>query len=118
MLNELLKYGSLSDNVDARDEVRNRPSSYVPTGKKRKPTKFFIITFPNGKEQLVDNLCGFCKEHNLNQGNMSVLSRSSRTQHKGYQCLDVTDDPIQQQRKLAEGRTNGFLYKGAVDDNQ
>ena len=49
----------------------------------KKLSKKWSITSPNGETLIVENLNNFCKEHNLDQGNLS------RGSYKGWKCLKV-----------------------------
>jgi len=44
----------------------------------------FIVTFPNGKEQVVSKMTEFCKEHDLNKSALYAIMRGERKKHKGF----------------------------------
>jgi hypothetical protein len=46
-------------------------------------SKIWQITTPNGQIYIIHNLRKFCKENNLDQGNMS------RGKHKGWTCIKI-----------------------------
>lgn len=58
------------------------------TGENNLRSKIYIITFPDGHEEIIIGMRSFCKIHNLNQSSMSRVARNvdGRTQHKGYKC--------------------------------
>jgi len=47
-------------------------------------TKQWIVTFPDGHTEEVDNLAEFCREHKLHRGNMSSVAKGKLKQYKGY----------------------------------
>ena len=44
----------------------------------------FQITFPDGHTEITNNLRQFCRENNLNSGDMTKVSLGKCKQHKGY----------------------------------
>ena len=44
----------------------------------------FIVTFPNGKEEVVSKMTEFCREHNLNKSALYAIMRGERKKHKGF----------------------------------
>jgi len=46
-------------------------------------SKEWIITYPDGHEEKIINLNEFCRQHNLDQGNMS---RNQNGSHKGFKA--------------------------------
>lgn len=48
--------------------------------------KEYIITRPNGKEEIIKNLNKFCKTNDLNSGAMSQVTLGNVNQHRGYKC--------------------------------
>jgi hypothetical protein len=59
-----------------------------PESQKQKVSDFFSkqwsITTPTGETLIINNLNQFCKENNLDQGNMS------RGKHKGWKCIKIS----------------------------
>jgi hypothetical protein len=49
----------------------------------------WIVTNPKGESFNIINLRKFCKEHNLDQGNMVKVSKGILKQHKGWTCFKV-----------------------------
>jgi len=47
------------------------------------------ITTPNGEIIIINNLHKFCKENNLDQGNMVKVSQGILKQHKGWKCVKI-----------------------------
>jgi len=52
--------------------------------------KSWSITKPNGDCIEITNLNQFCKDNNLDQGNMVKVSKGILKQHKGYVCKKIT----------------------------
>jgi hypothetical protein len=46
--------------------------------------KNYVLLTPDNRLITVFNLNKFCKEHGLNQGNMSMVVNGKATTHKGY----------------------------------
>ena len=46
----------------------------------------WLITFPNGKKEIIKNMNKFCREHNLDQGAMSNVAKGKKNHHKGHLC--------------------------------
>lgn len=49
----------------------------------------WLITDPIGKSYKIKNLRSFCKEHNLDQGNMVKVSKGIIKQNKGWKCIKL-----------------------------
>ena len=47
------------------------------------------IIFPDNQIQQITNLNLFCKENNLDQGNMVKVSKGILKQHKGFKCIKI-----------------------------
>ena len=52
-------------------------------------SKHYTATDPEGNTHEVYNLAKFCREHNLDQGNMVKVSKSKYKQHKGWLCQSL-----------------------------
>lgn len=52
-------------------------------------SKTWNITDPNGNTSVIENLTQFCKDNNLDQGNMMHVANGRQKQHKGYTCSRV-----------------------------
>jgi len=48
--------------------------------------KKWLIIYPDGDRKVIKNLSKFCKENNLNQGNMSMVASGKINHCKGYKC--------------------------------
>lgn len=60
--------------------------------KKNKPSavaKQWEVTSPNGEKRIITNLNKFCKEHGLQQPNMSDVALGKLKQHKGWKCSKI-----------------------------
>ena len=51
--------------------------------------KTYLVTFPDGTQQIVTGMKGFCQEHNLNPGNMSSVAKGKLPHHKQFKCVEV-----------------------------
>lgn len=51
--------------------------------------KHYEITFPDGHKEIIFGLRVFCREHNLNEGNMSNLATGKINKYKGYGCNEI-----------------------------
>lgn len=51
-----------------------------------KKSKWWYITYPDGKTEKIFNLNEFAKQHNLDQGNLVKVSQGVLKQHKKYVC--------------------------------
>jgi hypothetical protein len=85
-------------------------SSIAKSG--RGPKRLYVVTFPDGKEELVENLNFFCRKYNLNTGNMCQSARGNVRTCKGYKCryAEVTNESWEssQTRGFKTGR-NSFV---------
>lgn len=52
--------------------------------------RLWLITKPNGDCIEIKNLNQFCKDNNLDQGNMVKVSKGILKQHKGYVCKKIS----------------------------
>jgi group I intron endonuclease len=59
---------------------------YGKFGKDNPASKKYIITFPDGHEEIITGLNTFCKRAGLNTGNMSWVAKGKKLQHKGFKC--------------------------------
>lgn len=46
--------------------------------------KKYIIIYPDGHSEIIQGMARFCRENNLNSGNMIAIARGKRKQHKGF----------------------------------
>lgn len=49
-------------------------------------SKIYIITFPDGRNEVIKGLSQFCKDNGLSQGHMSSCANGKRKSHKGFKC--------------------------------
>ena len=54
------------------------------TPKEPKPPLKYLITFPDGHEEIIFNLNKFCRKHNLHVGCMRRIIKGSRKSHKEF----------------------------------
>lgn len=99
------KYGILLNKTDGGDgfysnhnESTKRLMSMNRKGKTKPPrsklhterlsynAKFYEITFPNGKVEIIKNLNSFCRENNLSNTALRAVAykTKNRKQHRGY----------------------------------
>ena len=51
-----------------------------------KYSKFYKITFPDGTEQVIQNLAEFCRNNNLSASNMNAIANGRGRTHKRFLC--------------------------------
>jgi hypothetical protein len=51
----------------------------------------WLITYPNGKKEIIKNMNKFCKTNGLDQGAMSNVAKKLKSHHKGYFCERLVD---------------------------
>ena len=49
-------------------------------------SKYWLIIYPNNDNVVIRNLSEFCRNNNLNDRAMGMVSRGERTHHKGFKC--------------------------------
>ena len=47
---------------------------------------FWKIIYPNGLEIIIKNLSKFCRDNNLDQGNMCKVAHKEKDNYKGWRC--------------------------------
>lgn len=62
---------------------RNKETAGIP---QQKLKKSYIITDPDGNEFHVLGLTNFCKQHNLNAGNMCSVAKGKLNHYKKWKC--------------------------------
>lgn len=50
-------------------------------------SKLWTVTDPNGNKQDIKNLAKFCREHNLDSGNMSAVAKGRYKQYRGWTVI-------------------------------
>ena len=70
------------------DAIRGREHTPEHRAKVSKP---FTVVSPNGDVISGANLAQFCREHGLNNGNMSAVLRGKKYSHKGYTAPNGID---------------------------
>jgi group I intron endonuclease len=73
-------------------EHSNRMKAYFSDPKNRIKkgedcSKNWIITDPNGIVYHIKNMAKFCREHNLDSGNMSAVAKGRYKQYKGWKII-------------------------------
>lgn len=84
--------------IQRSEDVRKRMSE-AQKGKKQseetkakrtqKLSKNWLIIHPDGEEEIINNLTQFCRDHNLNNGCMSLVANGHNKTHKGYRCQKI-----------------------------
>lgn len=64
---------------DCREQRSERPR------RRRVPLRW-VVTHPDGRNETVTSLHGFCQEHGLQANNMYLVARGKRATHKGFRC--------------------------------
>ena len=64
---------------------KNHPN-YGKIGKDVKWSKKYIITFPDGHEEIIIGLKQFCKEHKLDAGCITRVAQGKRKHHHNFKC--------------------------------
>lgn len=67
-------------------EESKQKMSEAKKGKVSKTRKKYMITFPDGHEEIIEGLQMFCKMYNLHDGNMTSVAKGRLKQHKGYKA--------------------------------
>ena len=85
MKNFLDTYGGVFDKTHRgyvwKEDVQHTDSNPQPV---KEIKTGHIVTFPNGKEEVVQNMTSFCKENNLNKSALYGILRGERKKHKGF----------------------------------
>jgi len=56
--------------------------------------KTYIITFPDGHEETIENLKKFCREWELNKECMCMVASGKQLHHKNFKCRRLGETPI------------------------
>jgi hypothetical protein len=48
--------------------------------------KKYIITYPNGNEEIITGIGNFCKKHNLHRGCMNSVLQGRQSHHHHFKC--------------------------------
>jgi len=49
----------------------------------------YLITFPDGKETVTNNLRSFCRQYNLTRPLMIMVAKGRHNHHKGFKCVYI-----------------------------
>ena len=69
------------------DNIKDRVNKNRTVGKHGRKT--YIITFPDGHEDVLHNMNKFCREKGLNDNHMVQVAKGKRKQHKGFKARYV-----------------------------
>ena len=85
-------YGGVFDKVNRGYVWKEVVQHIVTEPRPAEPTKAgkFIVIFPNGKEEVVENMTAFCRENNLNKSALYGILRGERRKHKGFKIKKGT----------------------------
>jgi group I intron endonuclease len=67
------------------------PKDYVAKGKENSLSKTYLITYPNGKQEVIKGLGQFCRENDLNQYYFFSVLRGEQRTYKGYSIVRFND---------------------------
>lgn len=54
-----------------------------------RPKSTYIVTYPDGKEEFVEYIAEFCRDHGLNHALMIAVAKGNRNHHKQHKCRYV-----------------------------
>lgn len=57
-----------------------------PTGTESLFAKHYLVTFPDGENEVVKGLAAFCRNHGLNHSAMFQVAKGRHAHHKNYKC--------------------------------
>lgn len=66
--------------------IREKNVNWGKFGEDNKISKTYIVTFPDGHEEIVIGITNFCKINNLDNGHMIKVAKGKAKQHKGFKC--------------------------------
>jgi group I intron endonuclease len=82
-LKDAWKSGKFNNRSSNRDYAKT--TEYCDNlAKLRRPNGYPTIVSPTGEEYNIINLAKFCREHNLNSGNMTMVVNGHKSHHKGW----------------------------------
>ncbi|MDP1694149.1 MAG: GIY-YIG nuclease family protein, partial [Candidatus Woesearchaeota archaeon] len=91
-------YNSLSETVSPKPlfnmvEIADRPPITSESIRKSvsKKAKEYIITFPDGHEEIHKNLVEFCKKYGLHRASVAKIATGMQKQHCGFMARYITD---------------------------
>jgi len=71
--------------ISEANSGKTRTREYCEELSERQKKKY-IITFPDGHEEVIIGLVGFCKLYNLDNSPMTKVAKSKQSNHKNYKC--------------------------------
>ncbi|MDD4242702.1 MAG: NUMOD3 domain-containing DNA-binding protein [Bacilli bacterium] len=77
-----------------RQMGENNPN-YGNVGKSNPLSKKYIITFPDGHEEIIIGVKNFCRKNELSSTCMSLIAKGKRKHHKGFKCRYYTEPLIE-----------------------
>lgn len=90
--------------------VAGSPKGYKWTEEKMKNhsrIKSWVVIFPDGTEEYIQNLAAFCRCHNLSDKGLSAVAFGKSSHYHGYKCYDPnTKDSI-----IAEHEQKASIWK-------
>ena len=54
--------------------------------------KYYLVTFPCGKEEIVYNINKFCKKLGLSSSNMYQVAKGNKLNYKGFRCVYIGEN--------------------------
>ncbi|MDD4242688.1 MAG: NUMOD3 domain-containing DNA-binding protein [Bacilli bacterium] len=89
----LIKMRNKKIGKRASKETRKKLSD-SRKGSDNSNSKKYIVTFPDGHEEIISCMRIFCIEYNLNSSSMSQIAKDKYKQHKGFKCRYATEQEI------------------------
>ncbi len=88
------------NNMSINSSGEKHPN-FGKRGKDLPNSKKWIITFPDGHEEIIIGLVQFCEEYGLLPGNMCAVARglNGRKQHKGFKCRYFIEEITEEELK-------------------
>jgi hypothetical protein len=74
----------------AKKNVGRKQTDYQKQRARETMESAWVVTSPNGVSMNIVNLTKFCRENNLDQGNMVKVSKGIIKKHKGWTCYKVS----------------------------
>lgn len=82
-------FGPQSPETCAKKSARLKgraPSAATMAASIARAAKVYVVTFPDGHEELIKNLNAFCREHGLTEPCMRDVVAGRSQQHRGYKA--------------------------------
>lgn len=87
----------LSSETRAKIGAANRgkkPSEATRAAQFEATSKLWLVVDPDGNEQVIKGLEGFCRKHGLIAVSMANVAKGKQRRHKGWKCYRVEDSNV------------------------